>query len=226
MNNTHYTAQVIISEQNQYMVKVFSWMGAGLIVTALVAMWTINSIGLISPSLFFGGIIAEFFLVYKLSRYVMSMPVNKAKLIFIGFSALNGFTLSGLLMMYTTASIVSTFFIASSIFIFMALYGYTTKKDLTAMGSFLRMGLFGIFIAFIVNIFLQSNVMSLVISMIGVLVFTGLTAYDVQKISKLNIIGNAGTDEDTKEAILGALTLYLDFINLFIMLLRLLGDRK
>ena len=128
--------------------------------------------------------------------------------------------------MYTSESLTTTFLITSSIFGFMAFYGYTTKRDLTGMGNFMYMGLFGIIIASIVNIFLQSPMMHFITSIIGVIVFTGLTAYDIQKILKMNIIGNAGTEEDTKEAILGALILYLDFINLFISLIRLIGTRR
>jgi len=108
----------------------------------------------------------------------------------------------------------------------MSLYGYTTKKDLTSWGSFLFMGLIGLIIASVVNMFMQNSMMSTIISYVGVLIFVGLTAYDTQKIKEMNIIGNEGTDEDTKEAIQGALTLYLDFINLFLMLLRLMGDRR
>ena len=214
------------AEQQVYLVKVFGWMGAGLLTTGIVAMWVATNIGFINPILFFGAIVLELILVYRIARYVMTMSVNVATLTFIGYSALNGFTLSGIFMIYTTESITSTFFIASSLFAFMAVYGYSTKRDLTGLGSFLYMGLFGIFIALIVNMFLGSSILSIVISCIGVIVFTGLTAYDVQKIMKMNIIGNAGTDEDTKEAILGALTLYLDFINLFIMLLRLFGTKR
>ena len=108
----------------------------------------------------------------------------------------------------------------------MSIYGYTTKKDLTSWGSFLFMGLIGIIIASVVNIFMESQMMHMIITYAGVLIFVGLTAYDTQKIKEMHIIGNEGTDEDTKEAIRGALTLYLDFINLFLMLLRLMGDRR
>ncbi len=108
----------------------------------------------------------------------------------------------------------------------MAAYGYTTKKDLTGWGSFLFMGLIGIILASVVNIFMRSSAMGMVISYVGVLVFTGLTAYDVQRLKAMNVLGNAGTEEDTKEAVIGALHLYLDFINLFIMLLSITGDRK
>lgn len=216
----------IKAEQQAYLVKVFGWMGTGLITTGIVAAWVAQNIGFINPLLFFGAVIIEFFLVYRIARYVMTMSVNMATGTFIGYSALNGFTLSGLFLVYTAESLTSTFLIAASLFAFMAVFGYTTKKDLTGMGSFLFMGLFGIIIAMVVNMFIGSSAVSLAVSCLGVIIFTGLTAYDVQRILKINIIGNADTDEDTKEAILGALTLYLDFINLFIMLLRLFGTRR
>ena len=219
------TAQVEM-EQQTYLIKVFGWMGAGLVTTGLVAAWVAQNIGMINPILFFGAVLLEFILVYRIARYVMTMSVNMATGTFIGYSALNGFTLSGLFMIYTAESLTSTFLIAASLFAFMAVFGYTTKKDLTHMGSFLIMGLFGIIIAMVVNMFIGSSAVALAVSCLGVVIFTGLTAYDVQRILKMNIIGNSGTDEDTKEAIRGALTLYLDFINLFIMLLRLFGTRR
>ena len=129
-------------------------------------------------------------------------------------------------VVYTAASITSTFLVTAGTFGAMSFYGYTTKKDLTSWGSFLFMGLIGIIIASLVNIFLQSPMMHWIITYAGVLIFVGLTAYDTQKIKEMNILGNEGTDEDTKEAIRGALTLYLDFINLFLMLLRIMGDRR
>jgi len=224
--NTNITDAQIQIEQQAYLTKVFGWMCIGLITTGLVALTVVQYNMYINPILFFIAILLEFFLVYRISRYVMQVSLTMAMGMFIGFSALNGFTLSGLFYVYTSESLTSTFLIAASIFAFMAVYGYSTKRDLSKMGSFMYMGLFGILIAMIVNIFMQSSAMYLAISCIGVVIFTGLTAYDVQKILQMNIIGNAGTDEDTKEAIRGALTLYLDFINLFIMLLRLLGTRR
>jgi FtsH-binding integral membrane protein len=225
-NNQSFSASEIAAEQQAYLVKVFGWMGSGLITTGLIATWVARNMGFINPVLFFGAIIVELFVVFRLARHVMRMSAPVAMLTFLAYSALNGFTLSGLFLIYTAQSLANTFFIASSIFIVMAVYGYTTRRDLTSMGSFLTMGLIGILIAMVVNMFIGSSSISLAVSFLGVIIFTGLTAYDVQKILQMNIIGNAGTDEDTKEAILGALILYLDFINLFIMLLRLMGDRR
>ena len=226
MINNNITASQIELENQQYLTKVFGWMFTGLITTAIVSHYVSSYIQQINPILFFVAIGLEFFLVYRIVRYVMTMTVNMATLSFVLYSALNGFTLSGLFYTYTAESLTTTFLITSSIFAFMAFYGYTTKKDLTGMGNFMYMGLFGIIIASIVNFFLQSSMIYYVTSLMGVLIFTGLTAYDVQKILKMNIIGNSGTDEDTKEAILGALILYLDFINLFIHLIRLIGTRR
>ena len=226
MINNNITTSQIELESQQFLTKVFGWMFAGLITTAIVSYYVSMNMQQINPILFFIAIGLEFFLVYRITRYVMSMSVNMATASFIFYSALNGFTLSGLFYTYTTESLTTTFLITASIFGFMAFYGYTTKRDLTSMGNFMYMGLFGIIIASVVNIFLASPMIYFITSIIGVIVFTGLTAYDIQKILKMNIIGNAGTDEDTKEAILGALVLYLDFINLFISLIRLLGNRR
>jgi hypothetical protein len=154
------------------------------------------------------------------------MSVSQATGVFLLYAGLTGVTFSTLFVVYTSASITSTFLVTAGTFGAMSLYGYTTKKDLTSWGSFLFMGLIGLIIASVVNMFMQNSMMSTIISYVGVLIFVGLTAYDTQKIKEMNIIGNEGTDEDTKEAIQGALTLYLDFINLFLMLLRLMGDRR
>lgn len=209
-----------------FLTRVFGWMGAGLLVTAMTAQWVITNIGMINPMLFFGAVIVELFLVYRISRYVMGMSLNMATGLFIFYSALNGFTLSGLAFIYTTESLASTFLSAAGLFGVMAFYGAVTKKDLTSWGSFLFMGLIGIIISSIVNIFIGSGTLQLAVSAIGVLVFTGLTAYDVQKILKMYEFGDQESDTGGKKAILGALTLYLDFINLFIMLLRLFGNRR
>jgi hypothetical protein len=146
--------------------------------------------------------------------------------VFVLYATLTGITFSAIFLMYTESSIASTFLVTAGTFAAMSFYGYTTKKDLTSWGSFLFMGLMGIIIASVVNMFLQSSAMYWVITYAGVLIFVGLTAYDTQKIKEMNILGNEGTEEDTKEAIRGALSLYLDFINLFLMLLRIMGTRR
>ena len=171
-------------------------------------------------------IIAQIGLVFWLASRVMQMSVSQATGVFLLYAGLTGLTFSTLFVVYTAASITATFMVTAGTFGAMSIYGYTTKKDLTSWGSFLFMGLIGIIIASVVNIFMESHMMHMIITYAGVLIFVGLTAYDTQKIKEMNIIGNEGTDEDTKEAIRVALTLYLDFINLFLMLLRLMGDRR
>ncbi|MFC1482091.1 Bax inhibitor-1/YccA family protein [Candidatus Neomarinimicrobiota bacterium] len=218
--------QAIAAEQQSFMVKVFAWMGGGLAVSAITAQWIASNVGFIGGGTFIVAAILQIAVVMGLVSRIDRMSANQATGLFIFYSALTGVTLSTLLLVYTAESVTSTFMITASVFGFMAVYGYTTKRDLTGLGSFMFMGLIGIIIASVVNIFLRSSTMHMVISYVGVLVFTGLTAYDVQSIKAINIIGNAGTEEDTKEAVIGALRLYLDFINLFIMLLSITGDRR
>jgi FtsH-binding integral membrane protein len=218
-------------EQARFITKVFGWMSVALAITGAMAMYTATSESLLSfvfgsKITFFGLIILELVLVGFLSARIRRMNVNTATAIFIGYSLLNGLTLSSIFLVYTSSSIATTFFITAGTFAVFALVGYTTKTDLTRLGSLLFMAVIGIIIASVVNMFLGSSQLDYIISFVGVLVFTGLVAYDTQKIKEMNIIGNEGTDEDRKEAIMGALTLYLDFINLFIFLLRLFGDRK
>ena len=219
------------AEQQRFMVRVYNWMAAGLAITGFMAFYVSSSPAMMN--ILFGNpivpiilIIAQIGLVFWLASRVMQMSVSQATGVFLLYAGLTGVTFSTLFVVYTSASITSTFLVTAGTFGAMSLYGYTTKKDLTSWGSFLFMGLIGIIIASLVNMFMQNSMMSTIISYVGVLIFVGLTAYDTQKIKEMNIIGNEGTDEDTKEAIQGALTLYLDFINLFLMLLRLMGDRR
>jgi FtsH-binding integral membrane protein len=202
-------------------------MGAGLAITAFMALVTLSSPALLNAVLgnkliFYGLMIGELALVFTLSGAINRLSTGTATLIFIAYSALNGVTLSVVALAYTASSITSTFVTTCGMFGAMSLYGYVTKRDLTSWGNFLFMGLIGIVIASIVNIFVGSSAVSWVISGIGVIVFTGLTAYDTWKIKALAAQGIEGR----KPAILGALTLYLDFINLFLMLLNFTGDRK
>ena len=172
-------------------------------------------------------IVAQFGLVIALSAAVHKMSATTATAVFIAYSALTGLTLSSIFVVYPIGSIANAFLTATGTFLAMSVYGTVTRRDLTGMGNFLIMGLFGIIIASIVNIFLASSMMDFVISCIGVLIFTGLTAYDTQK---LRVFGmNAPVDDATamrRGALLGALELYLDFINLFLMLLRLFGGNR
>jgi hypothetical protein len=219
------------AEQQRFMVRVYNWMTAGLAITGFMAFYVSNNPTMMN--IIFGNpvipivlIIAQIGLVFWLASRVMQMSASQATGVFMLYAGLTGITFSTIFVVYTSASITSTFLVTAGTFGAMSLYGYTTRKDLTSWGSFLFMGLIGIIIASLVNIFLQNSMMSTVITYAGVLIFVGLTAYDTQKIKEMNIIGNEGTEEDTKEAIRGALALYLDFINLFLMLLRLMGDRR
>ena len=221
----------VAAEQQRFMVRVYNWMTAGLAITGFMAFYISNNVTIMQ--IIFGNpimpivlMIAQIGLVFWLASRVMQMSVSQATGVFILYAGLTGVTFSFIFVVYTSASITSTFLVTAGTFGAMSLYGYTTKKDLTSWGSFLFMGLIGIIIASVVNMFMQSNMMHMIITYAGVLIFVGLTAYDTQKIKEMNILGNEGTDEDTKEAIRGALTLYLDFINLFLMLLRLMGDRR
>jgi len=227
--NTGYprTADQVIISQNTLVRQVYAWMGAGLTITALMALFTLSSPVIINAIagnrlLFFGLMIGELALVFTLSGAINRMSAAVATLLFVAYSALNGVTLSILALVYTANSIASTFVVTAGMFGAMSIYGYLTKRDLTSMGSFLFMGLIGVVIASVVNIFVGSSAVSWIISAIGVIVFTGLTAYDTWKIKAMAAQGTEGR----KPAILGALTLYLDFINLFLMLLRFTGDRR
>ena len=219
------------AEQQRFMVRVYNWMTAGLGITGFMAFYISNSPAMMNiifgnPIMPIALIITQIGLVFWLATRVIQMSASKATGVFMLYAGLTGITFSAIFMAYTTASIFSTFLATAGTFGAMSLYGYTTKKDLTSWGSFLFMGLIGIIIASLVNMFMQSSMMHMIITYAGVLIFVGLTAYDTQKIKEMNILGNEGTEEDTKEAIRGALTLYLDFINLFLMLLRLMGDRR
>lgn len=225
------TVEAAMAETQRFMTKVYGWMSFALVITGFIAMYTATNQALLQ--LIFGSsvtivilIIAQFGLVAALAGWVRKMSANTATMIFIFYAALNGLTFSGIFLVYTTESIASTFFITAGTFGVMSIYGYTTKSDLSKWGSLLFMGIIGLVIASVVNWFMQSTTMYWIITYGGVLIFVGLTAYDTQKIKNMNIIGNEGTDEDKKEAIMGALTLYLDFINLFLYLLRIFGKRK
>lgn len=229
-NNTYPVASshaVVVS----FMPKVYIWMTFGLLLTAITSVVTISSETLINlifgnKMVFYGLIIAELGLVIALSAAINKISAYTATLMFLFYSALSGVTFASIFLIYTSSSIASAFFVASATFGSMSVYGYVTKRDLTGWGSFLFMGLIGIVIASIVNIFLQSPVIHYVTSYVGVLVFVGLTAYDTQKIKKIGEAGFADSESRHKAAIIGALNLYLDFINLFLMLLRIMGDRR
>jgi FtsH-binding integral membrane protein len=207
-------------------------MAIGLALTGFVAFFVSNSQTMMrlifgNQIIFFGLIIGELALVFTISARVQRMRASTATSLFVLYAALNGATLSAIFLIYTRSSITSTFFICAATFVVSSIYGMATKRDLTSMGQFMFMGLIGIVIASVVNLFIRSSGVSLIVSYIGVIVFVGLTAYDTQKLRTMALSQPDGLDAGTirKGAILGALTLYLDFINLFLMLLRILGNR-
>ena len=211
---------------------VYLWMTLALVITGFVAMYVAKSYALISmiaqnSIMFWVILIAELGLVMYMSARINRISFTTATLLFIAYSVLNGVTMSILFMVYTLSSIATTFFVTAGTFGAMALFGYVTKKDLTRIGSLCIMGVIGLIIASVVNLFLQNSMMDMIISYVGVLLFVGLTAYDSQKIKQLLGGDDIEVNETTQKiALMGALTLYLDFINLFIYLLRILGDRK
>ncbi|MCF6269350.1 MAG: Bax inhibitor-1/YccA family protein [Melioribacteraceae bacterium] len=229
MNQEVMNLSVAEVEERTFISKVYRWMGLGLLITALTAYFVVSSgfvYTLASNSiLFWGIIIAELGLVIYLSSRIQKMSAEAATTTFIIYSALNGITLSLIFLIYTGASVASTFMTTALTFGAMSAYGYFTKRDLTTMGSYLQMALIGLIIASVINIFWANSTMYWIISYAGVLIFVGLTAYDTQKIKKIGAAVE-GVQETQKAAIMGALTLYLDFIMLFLMLLRILGDRK
>lgn len=212
------------------MTQVYAWMTAGLLVTAAIAMFVAGSPALVgaivgNSFLFFGLFIAQLGVVWFLSARVMSLSPAAATGLFLAYAALNGLTFSVIFLAYTAASIASTFFVTAGTFGAMSAYGFLTKRDLSGMGNFLFMALIGLILASIVNIFWANSTLYWIITYAGVLIFVALTAYDTQKIKRMTA---QVSDEqgERRVAIYGALTLYLDFINLFLFLLRILGNRR
>lgn len=211
--------------------KVYVWMTLALVLTGVTAYGVATSPGLITAIatnkiLFFGLIIAEFALVFGVSGAINRISLTTATLMFVAYSIINGALLSFLFLAYTMSSITSVFFITAGTFAVMAVIGYTTKKDLTSIGRILFMALIGIIIATLVNMFIGSSGLNTIISYVGVLIFVGLTAYDSQKIKEMLVVAGDHGEAGQKLALLGALTLYLDFINLFIYLLRIFGQKR
>ena len=235
--------QTIIDEGlRAYMLKVYNYMTTGLLLTGLVSYFfgkasiVSNEVGQIVGVTAIGNMLfnsplqwvvmlAPLGFVFYLSARIHKMSLSSAQITFWVFSIIMGLSLASIFIVYTQASIARVFFISSGTFAAMSLYGYTTKKDLTKLGGFLFMGLIGIIIASLVNLFIQSSAIHFAISIIGVLVFVGLTAYDTQRIKEMYYAGDSKS-VGGKKALMGALRLYLDFINLFIMLLRLFGQRR
>ncbi|NQW30885.1 MAG: Bax inhibitor-1/YccA family protein [Ignavibacteria bacterium] len=213
-----------------YVQKVYAWMVGGLIITSLTALGVSSSPEILAAV--FGTplrwvvMLGPLAMVWILASRVDNMKPSTAAGMFIGFSALIGVSLSSIFVVYELGSIFQVFLIAAGMYGTAAVYGFVTKRDLTGMGSFLFMGLIGIILASVVNIFMNSGALDWAISLIGVAIFTGLTAYDMQRIKDQAIVMYAGNELATKRSILSALSLYLNFINLFLFLLRMLGSRR
>lgn len=244
MNNYSPNGSIIEQSNSRvqtYMSHVYGWMTVGLALTGFVAwyastsapmlrlLFSVNNNGYITSMSMLSWILiaAQLGLVFVLSGMINRLSGTAATAIFMLYSALSGLTLTSVFIMYTASSIVSVFFISAGMFAALAFYGYTTKRDLSGLGRFLFMGLIGIVIASLVNIFMKSEPLMWAITYIGVFIFAGLTAYDTQKLKAFG--EQLSTDDPSvfrRFAIFGALTLYLDFINLFLMLLRIFGDRR
>ena len=235
-------ATVIDEGLRAYMIRVYNYMAAGVALTGVVAWLTYNAavvtnaagqITELTPfgSAIFGGpvtlilLLGTLGIVFFISFRISSLQPSTALMLFMGYAALLGLMLSSVFLAYTQTSITRTFFISAASFGALSLYGYTTQRDLSPIGAFLVMGLFGLILAMVVNIFLGSQGLAFAISVIGVLIFAGLTAWDTQRIKDMYNVNDDGTMVGRK-AVMGALTLYLDFINLFLFLLRFMGDRR
>ncbi|UAB83552.1 Bax inhibitor-1/YccA family protein [Zunongwangia sp. SCSIO 43204] len=229
--------QVIYSDaqlkqgQTTYINKVFNWMSLALLITGVTAFFAAGSYELMNlifsnKLVFYGLLIGEVVLVGYIGANIQKLSTTTATALFILYSVLNGITLSFILLVFTSASIATTFFVTAGTFGAMSAYGYFTKRDLTSIGNLCFMALIGIIIASIVNIFFFSEILYWVITYAGVLIFVGLTAYDTQKIKRMYRAGMEDSDIGHNLALMGAITLYLDFINMFLFLLRIFGDRK
>lgn len=226
-----YPRQEAVTQVRRFISQVYSWMTIALLTTGLVALYTASSAPLLhaifnNPSIFFILLIAEVGLVILLSARIGKLSPGAATAIFMLYSVLNGLTLSFIFLAYTSASIASAFFITAGTFAAMSLLGYFTKTDLTRFGSILYMALIGLIIASVVNLIWYSDTIYWITTYAGVLIFTGLTAYDTQKIKQMGMAGYGSGETERKAAVMGALSLYLDFINLFLFLLRLFGRRQ
>ncbi|MER2472597.1 Bax inhibitor-1/YccA family protein [Photorhabdus laumondii] len=215
-----------------YMAQVYGWMTCGLLLTAFVAWYVSQNQNVVlyifsNSILFYGLIIAQFGLVFVLSGMINRMGASLATGLFMLYSALTGLTLSSIFVIYTIGSVASTFVVTAGMFGALSFYGYTTKRSLSGLGSFLFMGLIGIILASLINLWLKSEALTWAVTYIGVVIFAGLTAYDTQKLKEMGEDLDVNDKENLRKfSIVGALTLYLDFINMFLMLLRIFGDRR
>ena len=228
LQSTEYRQELAV--QKSFMARVYGWMTIGLLATAFTALVVASQPALIhtifETGTFWVLIIAEFVVAMAFTFALRVIPAPVAAALFLVYSVLTGATLSIVLLVYTSGSVAGTFFITAGMFAGLSLWGYTTGRDLTSIGSFCMMGLFGLIIAIVVNMFLRSDAMNWIISFIGVVVFTGLTAYDTQRIKQSYSNGGGSAAIAQKGALFGAFMLYLDFVNLFIYMLRFMGNRR
>ncbi len=217
--------------QRGFITRVYGWMTVGLLITAAAALFTISTPGLLaaivsSSFVFFGLLLGELAVVFALSLTADRVSPLVAGLLFTGYAVLNGITLSVLILVYTQSSIALTFGVTASTFGIMTLYGFTTHRDLTRLGSLLIMGLVGLILASLINLFLNNSAVYWITTYIGILIFVGLVAYDTQRLKNMSLAPGEDGRLTRNAAIVGALALYLDFINLFLLLLRVLGRRE
>ncbi len=234
VQNVFSNPRAVAEENARVMSRVYQWMTIGIVLTGLIAYWIGNNPQLVyqlvaNKLVFYGLIIVQLGAVFYLSASIQKISAFAATLIYLLYACLTGVTLSVIFVIYTAESIQGAFFTTAFSFAGLSFFGFVTKKDLGPIGTFCHMGLWGLIgFALLSWIFpsLMGSQTSMIYSLFGIAIFAGLTAYDTQKIKQMNIIGNEGTEEDHKETIYGALTLYLDFINLFLMILRLMGNRR
>ena len=225
-----YTQPQVAAQSRTFLLNVYNWMAMGLAITGIIAygMYATNLVYYVAtnPIIYFGLFILQLAIVVGLSFAMNKINSLLAIAAFFLYSVLTGLTFSVLFLVYTGASIASTFFICAGMFGGVSVFGYVTKMDLSRIGAFLFMALIGLIIASVVNMFLNSDILYWIISYVGVLIFLGLTAYDTQNIKKMSYSVDGASEEGKKAAVFGALKLYLDFINMFIFLLRILGNRR
>lgn len=220
-----------VEDERSFLVRVMGWMFTGLAITGVIAWVLGTSEDAVAwfddhPWIFIALIVAQLVLVAGLSFRIQNLSPEVAAGVFLGYAALNGLTFSMIFAVYTTTSIAGAFFVTSAMFGALALFGWTTKRDLSSVGSIAFMALIGLILATVVNLFWANEALYWITTYAGVAIFAALTAYDMQKIKQINVRGNTGTDDDKREAILGALALYLDFINLFLFVLRIFGRQR
>lgn len=231
MTSEQNVRSVAAATANTFLSRVYAWMGFGLALTALVSFVTVSTPAIMEAiyadtGIFYFLIIAELGLVLAFSFLQNRVNSMVASLMFVSYAALNGLTMAVIFLVYTTTSIAATFGITAGMYVAMSVYGVVTKRDLTQVGSFAMMGLFGVIIASVVNIFMHSDTVSWMVSFCGVIVFTLLTAYDTQRAKAMGQYFASDSEQSRKAALSMALSLYLDFINLFLSLLRLFGNRR